>query len=347
MSTHSHEHTHDHGHDHNHEHGHDHHHHDDGDTYFLDQICMVGISGAFGAICLALFFSNMMTTEGQTMLGRLLATKFHPWILGSGIGLVLIAAIRGLTLWRQAGAPAHAHEHVHDHGECGHDHGACDHEHGHHHHDHAGHTHHHHHDHDAADHDHGWAPWRYVVLLVPIILFLLGLPNKGPLAKEAPVQLDMTQIMASYAGMVASAPTSEGQIVTWMAALYMTEETPIEVGYKDLENFANSPQLRSEWRGKTVTVRGQFAADPSNDQVFNLVRFRISCCQADAIQLKVPIVTRDRITKKADTLRLGDWVKVTGVVDFYRADKSEKTVLRVMTLDNIKKCAPDNNPYIQ
>ena len=32
-------------------------------------------------------------------------------------------------------------------------------------HDHA----HHYHDHDQADHDHGWAPWRYVVILVPII----------------------------------------------------------------------------------------------------------------------------------------------------------------------------------
>ena len=27
------------------------------------------------------------------------------------------------------------------------------------------------HDHGHGDHDHDWAPWRYVLLLVPIILF--------------------------------------------------------------------------------------------------------------------------------------------------------------------------------
>ncbi len=347
MSTHQHEHTHEHGHGHVHDHHHDHDH--DGDTYFLDQICMVGISGAFGAICLALYFSNLMTTEGQTMLGRLLATKFHPWILGTGIALVLIAAIRGFTLWRQAGAVEHAHnhdhDHEHDHGECGHEHGACDHEHDHHH---AGHTHHHHHDHDAADHDHGWAPWRYVLLLVPIILFLLGLPNKGPLARAEVVQLDMTRIAAGYAGMVASAPTSEGQLLSWVAAMYSdtTEEAPIEVGFKDLENFAYADQSRKDWRGKTVLVRGQFAPSPGNDHVFSLVRFRISCCQADAIPMPVPIVTRQPLSQRSD-LNLNDWVKVVGIVDFQRMREHERTVLRVMNLDKIQKCPPDNNPYIQ
>lgn len=341
MSTHHHEHTHDHVHDHHHDH--------DGDTYYLDQICMVGISGAFGAICLALYFTNMMTTDGQTMLGRLLAPKFHLWILGSGIALVFIAAVRGLALWRQAGTLDHVHDHAHahdhDHGDCGHEHGACDHEHGHHHH-HAGHTH-HHHDHDAADHDHGWAPWRYVLLLVPIILFLLGLPNKGPAAKPTDIQLDMTHITAGYAGMIASAPTSEGQILTWMAAMYMTEEAPIEVGFKDLENFANTEQSRQEWRGKTVRVRGQFAPSPGSDQVFSLVRFRISCCAADAIPMNVPIVSRQPLSERAEPLSLNDWVKVTGIVDFQRVGKNERTVLRVMSLDKIEKCQPDNNPYIQ
>jgi uncharacterized membrane protein YraQ (UPF0718 family) len=79
---------------------------------------------------------------------------------------------------------------AHEHAGCGHDHGpgaACDHDHGHAPHDHGPAVHEHpvgqahaHHDHDAADHDHGWAPWRYVVVLVPIILFLLGLPNQQP-----------------------------------------------------------------------------------------------------------------------------------------------------------------------
>ena len=122
-----------------------------------------------------------------------------------------------------------------------------------------------------------------MLLLVPIILFLLGLPNKGPAAKPEVVPLDMTQISAGYAGMIASTPTSEGQVLTWLAAMYMTEGTAQEVNFKDLENFANSPVMRAEWRGKTVRVRGQFAPSPGSDQVFTLQRFRISCCAADAV----------------------------------------------------------------
>src|SRR5438445_166391 len=97
--------------------------------------------------------------------------------------------------------PTHTHAHEHDtamkeqsavadvqtapghvHGPaCGHDHApgeTCAHEPDLEHHEHhIGKAVGHHHDHDEADHDHGWAPWRYVVVLVPIILFLLGLPN--------------------------------------------------------------------------------------------------------------------------------------------------------------------------
>src|SRR5262249_19119922 len=137
------------------------------------------------------------------MLNNMLAPQFHLYVLLSGIALVTLALLRGFALWVQVGkekehAHDHDHEHVHDHGHEHHDHdehfhehgAACTHDHAHDHgHDHEhhvghAHAHHHHHDHDAADHDHGWAPWRYVVLLVPVILFLLGLPSKGPQAGQ-------------------------------------------------------------------------------------------------------------------------------------------------------------------
>src|SRR5712691_4220055 len=101
-----------HHHDHTHDHAHAHH---DGDTYYLDQICMVGISGAFGAICLALYIQNARATEeSQSMLRLLLGPQFHLFVLGSGIALVLVAAVRAVMLWRSTGRPAHAHTH-HDH----------------------------------------------------------------------------------------------------------------------------------------------------------------------------------------------------------------------------------------
>jgi hypothetical protein len=110
----------------------------------------------------------------------------------------------------------HGHDHAHhDHAAVGHDHAACGHDHDH---DHAhaekvqsagavmaaptggvslpltvptvvpaaekapvslpvaasapaaGHGH---------DHDHGWAPWRFVVLLLPVVLYMLDLPREG------------------------------------------------------------------------------------------------------------------------------------------------------------------------
>src|SRR5213080_4100436 len=113
MSTTHHDHAHEHAHDHDHDHDHD------GDTFYLDQICMVGISGAFGAICLALYITSLLSPS-TSMLGLLLGPQFHLFVLGSGIALVLVAGIRGVSLWRRVGQPAHAHDHDHAHG---HDHG--------------------------------------------------------------------------------------------------------------------------------------------------------------------------------------------------------------------------------
>jgi uncharacterized membrane protein YraQ (UPF0718 family) len=204
-------------HSHSHPHGHSHDHHHAEDNYFIDQLCMVGLCGAFGMICLCLWFWQ------KAMLKNLLADQFHIYVLLSGIALTIITFARGWVLWQQSRDPSfrkphdhghshdHHHHHEHDHHHehkhetavqeqavvagvtsapahvhgpgCGHEHApgeTCAHDHKLEPHDHhIGHAH-VHHDHDEADHDHGWAPWRYVVVLVPIILFLLGLPNRPP-----------------------------------------------------------------------------------------------------------------------------------------------------------------------
>jgi hypothetical protein len=362
----SHHHEHPHGHPHTHDHD-----HDDGDTYYLDQICMVAISGAFGAICLALYILNALAPpDGQAMLKLLLGPQFHLFVLFSGIALVAIALIRGVILWRQAGSPAHAHshehghehghehehshdhDHIHEHGHgncCGHDH---PHEHAHeheHHHDH-GHGHDHHHDHEAADHSHGWAPWRYVLLLVPIILFLLGLPNKGPEARAVEVHLDTWQEAASFSGMIASAPVQESQLLTWVAKLYMLEGDAEPAEFKEVLDYATKkPDLVDKVKKgevKTITVRGQYALSPGNEHVFTLQRYRIQCCGADALPVPIPVVTRDRLSDRTD-LKHNDWVKVTANVDFQNMGGRPVTVLRVMSPRGIEKCQPAANPYIQ
>jgi hypothetical protein len=286
---------------------------------------MVGLSGAFGVICLCLYFWKTQ------MLALLLGPQFHLFVVGSGFALIILAVVRGVTLWIQAGqAHAHHHEHHHDEG-AGHEHA------------HAGH-HHHHDDHGPEDHDHGWAPWRYVVLLVPVILFMLGLPNKGPEVKAMQVAVDYTPEATGYARLIAlgHSPLS---MMSLQAALHQDapqgEAQPVD--FKTLEGAASSPDRRSFWKDKTVEVRGQYSPDPRNERVFSLVRFRIQCCAADSIQLNVPILCKEPVKNIARE----SWVKVAGKVGFTERNGSYSTVVMVPSRSKIEACTPDLNPWIQ
>jgi hypothetical protein len=232
--------------------------------------------------------------------------------------------------------------HDHAHGEsCGHDHAhAAPHSH----------EHHHHHDHDAADHDHGWAPWRYVVILVPIILFMLGLPNKPPKIYSSDVSIVAISPEAeTYVRLTTLGEDPYSQILLIgsyaNAAHYEDKNAQFveKVDYKTLEGMANNAGLRSSWKGKTIEVRGQYAPMNGSSQIFQLVRLKISCCANDAVQLNVPMVCSENIT----TIALSDWVKVQGRVDFRESNGAFRTVVIVSKAKNIEKCPPDTNPYIQ
>jgi hypothetical protein len=165
-------------------HVHEHHHNE-----YLEQICTLAICGALGVVTILMW--------RQGMLNYILAPKFHQPLLWGGIALLVLVVLRAVSLWAAVGQRAanhnhnhnHAHEHAHDHDHaCGHDH-CHEHEHGHEHaHEHEhGHEHahehehahsHHDHNHDHG-HDHSWNPLRYTLLLLPIVLFALNLPNQG------------------------------------------------------------------------------------------------------------------------------------------------------------------------
>ena len=72
--------------EHTHSHDHD---HDQGDTYFIDQLCMVALCGAFGAVCLCLWFWQP-TPPKPAMLTLILGEQFHAYILASGIALTFL-----------------------------------------------------------------------------------------------------------------------------------------------------------------------------------------------------------------------------------------------------------------
>jgi uncharacterized membrane protein YraQ (UPF0718 family) len=178
-----------------------HDHAEDRSSFYLDQLFMIGVCGAIAAVTIMLWQSGL--------LQRMLHEKFHIWVALGGICLLTIVVLRAVAVWRsvdeEAAKPkSDKHDHGHD---CGHSHG-CDHDHDHSH-EHPGaveqvkpapepggvmslalapaaavghthshsHSHAHGHSHSHGGHEHGWAPWRYVVLLLPVMLYFLVLSN--------------------------------------------------------------------------------------------------------------------------------------------------------------------------
>jgi uncharacterized repeat protein (TIGR03943 family) len=324
--------------------------HEDSDTYYLDQLCLVALSAAFGGVCLSLYFWQ------TSMLALLLGPQFHGFVLASGVVLLGLAVIRAVILWLSSGKVSRAHHHEHDH--HGHDHEHChhDHDHGHEHNECSGHDHNHEHAHDHVhghnhshahgDHDHDWAPWRYVLMLAPIILFLLGLPNKPPQAGATAVKVEMSGEEASaYITLVAMAVEPWSELALGWAVTSESKGSVEPIGFKEVEQLALKDEDRAEYKGKRVSVIGQFSPHPQNDHVFSLVRFRIRCCAADAIPLNVPMICKESLAG----FKPNEWVQVTGTVDFYKRgdNNTYTTLLRVNSREAIKPTAPDTNPWIQ
>jgi hypothetical protein len=317
-------------HAHDHMHNHDHEHGQDTDTYFLDQLCLIALSGAFAGVCLTLYFWQ------PQMLELMLAQPFHKFVLWSGIALAVLVVIRAVALWQEAGQQWNRHDHAY-----GHEH-VLEHAHSHHHHDHA-----HEHDHVHADcgHDHGWAPWRYVVLLLPIMLYLVGLPSKLPPVQGSTVAvaLDLNEEAQAYAAMVGlgAAPLEQASLV---AAALIEDINPIS--FKELEASGYEPVNREYWKGKTVQVLGLFSPDFNKNGFFNLRRYRMQCCAADKIAVDIPMFCKESL----NSIPPGEWVLVTGRVAYREIPRGSGRFiggLQVPRLRNIQKSDPDPRPYIQ
>src|SRR5262245_33263268 len=340
--------------------------HDEGhNAYYLDQLCTVGICAALGVMSILMWAQGSLT---------ILAQVFQTAVLIGGIALLLVAVVRGITLWAESRRPAgahhhndHAHDHAHDHVHA-HDHGHHhhhDHDHGHEHgaacaHDHP-HTHEHAtaaaapHDHshghgDDHGHEHGWAPVRYAVLLLPITLFFLGMPNQAFNAEYGRCTLQRAQgeLPPLFAVWFYGATVPERKSVLGddpsIVKLDDKGGEVLNLNFKELSQAAFSPGGREFYEGKTGVLKGQFSRS-SSDKVFTLVRMKITCCAADAIPLNVPIVSPEPVS---DIPPL-QWVEVTGQIQFRkpRPDREEYVpVLQVAGRDAVKKADPDYNPFV-
>jgi uncharacterized membrane protein YcgQ (UPF0703/DUF1980 family) len=106
---------------------------------------------------------------------------------------------------------------------------------------------------------------------------------------------------------------------------------------------------RQYFEGKIVQLVGQYARDPNSDHAFTLVRFKITCCAADARPLNVVIRLDPQATGNLAHIKDLEWVKVTGRIAFYkRKDRDEYvTGMVVATPEDVKRTDPDPRPYIQ
>lgn len=273
--------------------GHVHHHHQDRSAYYYEQICTIGVCGALGVVMVLLWWFNVLPV--------FLDPAFHKPVLAGGIALLALVAVRALALWRGAAAPgtsAHSHDDcdVEDEPCCDHDH--CDHDHDH---DHAGHDHTHAHEHGEAaatavaepataghvhghdcGHEHGWAPWRYAVLLIPIVLFMMRLPWPDP--PDPPEQPNVRPMKLTDAAEAADSDERRGRML------------------KDMET-------------QSVRLKGKVETPWSGNRRFGFVKLRMTCCAADAYGEPVKLIVESPKPLKLEDLR-GKWAKVIGKVEF-------------------------------
>jgi hypothetical protein len=306
-----------------------HDHHDIGsESYYLEQLCSIGISGAIGLVmCLLWHWGGLF----------FLAPKFRLPVLLGGIVLVVVATIRGVAVWiavgKQSGAVDehnldHHHDHHHHHHDhaCDHDHGpGCDHSHergaivaaqGNEHVHAAEHAHGHGalgHVHEAKphfdhDHDHGWAPWRYAVLIVPVILFLLNIPPRSPGEDN-----DLEDDSIPY------------------------------LNYSRVERAANDAQERKDLEGERGHLKGQLGYDPRQG-TFTLIRKRVTCCGPDAVKVHIILLPPEGqdINGMVD-----QWVDIAGVIGFTYTGAPGQPWITIVRVEKIRKLdGPLAAPFI-
>lgn len=307
--------------------GHDHHHHH-GESlreYFTEQLLTIFVVGLFGAVAV------LMYTSGK--LNYLLVKEFHLPVLIGGIAVLVLVAIRAVSVWREAGEAQahdhdrhhhdHGHSHSHDHEHHHHDHGPeCEHEH--HHHDHGrGHGHDHdHHDHAAEDHGHShdlaWVFARMLVLFFPVALFIIGVPNSS---------FSQDWIKNHVLG-------SDEQISADVGNVARGEGTGLS--FNELSEAAYNDAKRKTLQGQIAILEGQYQR--LAERQFTLYRVKITCCNADMVALKVRIITPTPLGGIPD----GEWVRVKGEVRFVQRPGSNEYIplIAIADMSDIKRIPP-------
>lgn len=362
----------------------------------LERVCSLIMAFCFGAVMVVFYLWQDPQTGFRGPL-----TVLVPWIqVTVFVGGVILLLLAGLQFWQLlvGGESQHLHEHVldpalpvssaghqpyrhdhhahgHAHAEHSHEHHDCEHHHHHHHHCHEaahsadvqqghGPTTHHHHDHAHA-HDHGWSPVKYVPLVVPLLLSVMGMPSDRQIqAFSQDLVQAQTRGYASYSGVLldpadllnVAAVTSASwpgnalasgllnAVGIYCASQELDPGTPPQVtDLATLERIANSPVQRETWqRYPHVEVAGEFHSareqPGSGRTIFYVVQLRMACCLGDAKHVIMICATRLPLNYQE-----GQWIAVRGKLDFLQMQDGWRPLMRVWKIEPRPKPA---RPYL-
>ena len=317
----------------------EHHHHDNATEYYIEQLIGIGISLSIAYVCIMLWWPfPIYGGDGQIIsygrkLSIILHPKFHFWVLTGSIILLGFVSVRIIALWLESGKLKSNTKHVHG-PDCSHGH---EHEHGHDHkHVHGLDCNHEHkvessgHEDCGHDHSHGSAPVRFIVLLLPIVLFFLNVPN---------------EVFSNVKGVDLSQFGEVGSVAE--------KGIDFNVGFLQLEMASMTQESRNHYEGKTVRLIGKYVGE--EEKRFSLIRFKINCCAADAVPLNaVMMVDPNSPEKLAWKKYANKWVQVTGRVHFLKRKDNEQYMTAWVLFpdtehklnDDLVKVVPqDSNPY--
>ena len=228
------------------------------------------------------FAAVALLSYASGKLSIILAPELIPWVPAGGVALFALATIRAVVVWRAAGQAG-----------CGHDHG-------------------------DDGHEHGSIFWRVVVLMFPIVLFLLGLPNQGYSVERMNQMLGADAVLAPVADVAAK----EGNDVT--------------MSFADLASAASDAEAREGLQGRTAKLKGQLRK--ISDRECTLYFMKMNCCAADMIPLKARIIADSSLGAFPDN----QWIEVRGTLQFAQVPGKDQylPVLRA-SVKNIEKTRPE------
>jgi hypothetical protein len=175
---------------------------------------------------------------------------------------------------------------------------------------------------------HFWVPCHYVLALFPVGLYWLGLI---PSAFSS-----HTAININLQDSGRTAATKDGEVIR---------------SFLELGRAASTEELLRYYEGRTAQVIGQIT-NVETDR-FGLVRYKVTCCAADALPSHLRVIVTDRMLDGNvydARIQLADakWVEVVGVIQFRKLRGTDEfvSVLEVKGKDVHIVPKPPANPFI-